>query len=125
MYEKTAHDGRYTYINGSVAAGLVCYEDKFAYSNHETDPASKQLCNAFDLCRIHLFGVQDEGTKITDNTRLPSYLKMQDFVAKDKKVRILLTKERQGQADDDFADIEAEEAGDSAVSEIQISGWLN
>ena len=90
VYEKTAHDGRYTYINGSVAAGLVCYEGKFAYSNHETDPASKQLCNAFDLCRIHLYGVQDEGTKITDNTRLPSYLKMQDFVAKDKKVRILL-----------------------------------
>ena len=38
-------------------------------------------------------------------------------LAKDKKVRILLTKERQGQADDDFADIEAEEAGDRAVSE--------
>lgn len=123
VYEKTAHDGRYTYINGSVAAGLVCYEGKFAYSNHETDPASKQLCNAFDLCRIHLFGVQDEGTKITDNTRLPSYLKMQDFVAKDKKVRILLTKERQGQADDDFADIEAEEAGDSAVSE-NTDKWM-
>ena len=63
---------------------MVCYEGKFAYSNHETDPASKQLCNAFDLCRIHLYGVQDEGTKITDSTRLPSYLKMQDFVAKDK-----------------------------------------
>lgn len=67
--------------------------------------------------------MQDEGTKITDNTRLPSYLKMQDFVAKDKKVRILLTKERQGQADDDFADIEAEEAGDSAVSE-NADKWM-
>ena len=117
VYEKTAYDGRYTYTKGSVAAGLVCYEGKFAYSNHETDPASKQLCNAFDLCRIHLFGIQDEGTKITDNTRLPSYLKMQDFVAKDKKVRILLTKERRGQANEDFADIDTTEAGDSAASD--------
>ena len=62
-YEKTGHDGRYTYKLGSVAGGLVCYEGKFAYSHHETDPASKQLCNAFDLCRVHLFGAQDEGSR--------------------------------------------------------------
>ncbi len=123
VYEKTAHDGRYTYVNGSVAAGLVCYEGKFAYSNHETDPASKQLCNAFDLCRIHLFGVQDEGTKVTDVTRLPSYLKMQEFVAKDKKVRILLAKERQNQASDDFAGIDVTDAGDSAAVE-NADKWM-
>ena len=108
-YEKTAHENRYTYKLGSVAAGLVCYDDKFAYSNHETDPASKQLCNAFDLCRIHLFGVQDEDSKITDTTRLPSYLKMQDFVAKDKRVRVLLTKERRADAKEDFADMMPED----------------
>ncbi len=123
VYEKTAHDGRYTYVNGSVAAGLVCYEGKFAYSNHETDPASKQLCNAFDLCRIHLFGVQDEGTKVTDITRLPSYLKMQEFVAKDKKVRILLAKERQNQASDDFAGVDVTDAGDSAAVE-NADKWM-
>ena len=111
-YEKTAHENRYTYKLGSVAAGLVCYDDKFAYSNHETDPASKQLCNAFDLCRIHLFGVQDEDSKITDTTHLPSYLKMQDFVAKDKRVRILLTKERRADAKKDFADMMPEDRED-------------
>ena len=111
-YEKTAHENRYTYKLGSVAAGLVCYDDKFAYSNHETDPASKQLCNAFDLCRIHLFGVQDEDSKITDITHLPSYLKMQDFVAKDKRVRILLTKERRADAKEDFADMMPEDRED-------------
>lgn len=111
-YEKTAHENRYTYKLGSVAAGLVCYDDKFAYSNHETDPASKQLCNAFDLCRIHLFGVQDEDSKITDTTHLPSYLKMQDFVAKDKRVRILLTKERKADAKEDFADMMPEDRED-------------
>jgi len=109
-YEKTSIDNRYTYKLGSVAGGLVCYEGKFAYSHHETDPASRQLCNAFDLVRIHLYGVEDEGTKITDITRLPSYLKMQDFVSKDKNVRVLLTKERQADIKDDFDDVEIDEA---------------
>lgn len=119
-YEKTAHENRYTYKLGSVAAGLVCYDDKFAYSNHETDPASKQLCNAFDLCRIHLFGVQDEDSKITDTTRLPSYLKMQDFVAKDKRVRVLLTKERRANAKEDFADMmpEDQEGEDNWMADL-------
>ena len=109
-YVKTANDGRYTYKMGSVAGGLVCYEGKFAYSHHETDPASMQLCNAFDLCRIHLFGVHDEGSRVTDITRLPSYLKMQDFAAKDKTVRVLLTKERRADAESDFADVDLDEA---------------
>jgi len=111
-YERTATDNRYTYKLGSVAGGLVCYENKFAYSHHETDPASRQLCNAFDLVRIHKFGAEDEGTKVTDITHIPSYIKMQDFCAKDKNVRVLLTKERQADANSDFdgVDVEADEA---------------
>ena len=105
-YERTAAEGRYTYKSGSVAGGLVCYEGKFAYSHHETDPASGQLCNAFDLCRIHLFGIHDDGSRVTDITRLPSYLKMQDFAAKDKTVRILLTKERRAEVESDFANVD-------------------
>lgn len=108
VYEKTATDGRYTYRAGSVAGGCVTYEGKFAYSHHETDPASMRLCNAFDLVRIHLFGIQDEGSGVTDVTRLPSYIKMQDFVAADTTVRVLLTKERLADADSDFADIGTE-----------------
>lgn len=101
-YEKTGHDGRYTYKLGSVAGGLVCYEDKFAYSHHETDPASKQLCNAFDLCRVHLFGAQDEGSRALDVTRKPSYAAMQEFAAKDKAVKLLMARERAQAAADDF-----------------------
>lgn len=101
-YEKTGHDGRYTYKLGSVAGGLVCYEGKFAYSHHETDPASKQLCNAFDLCRVHLFGAQDEGSRALDVTRKPSYAAMQDFAAKDKAVKLLMARERAQAAADDF-----------------------
>lgn len=116
VYEPTAVDDRYTYKLGSVAAGLVCYEGKFAYSHHETDPASRQLCNAFDLCRIHLFGVYDDGSRVTDITRMPSYLKMQDMAAADGRVRILLTKERQTAARDDFADVDVPDDENSAVS---------
>lgn len=101
-YEKTGHDGRYTYKLGSVAGGLVCYEGKFAYSHHETDPASKQLCNAFDLCRVHLFGAQDEGSRALDVTRKPSYAAMQEFATKDKAVKLLMARERAQAAADDF-----------------------
>lgn len=101
-YEKTGHDGRYTYKLGSVAGGLVRYEGKFAYSHHETDPASKQLCNAFDLCRVHLFGAQDEGSRALDVTRKPSYAAMQEFAAKDKAVKLLMARERAQAAADDF-----------------------
>lgn len=119
-YDKTAQEGRYTYKKGSVAGGLVCYEGKFAYSHHETDPASMQLCNAFDLCRIHLFGIHDEGTRQQDITKLPSYLKMQDFAAKDKNVRVLLTKERRAEIADDFADM----GDDEADQEPANTDWM-
>lgn len=121
-YVKTANDGRYTYKMGSVAGGLVCYEGKYAYSHHETDPASMQLCNAFDLCRIHLFGVHDESSRVTDITRLPSYLKMQDFAAKDKTVRVLLTKERRADAESDFADVVLD--GDGEAPAEANTDWM-
>lgn len=122
VYEKTAHDGRYTYRAGSVAGGCVTYENKFAFSHHDTDPASRQLCNAFDLVRIHKFGIEDEGTKVTDITRRPSYLKMQDFAAADKAVRVLLTKERIADADSDFADVETPETPQEEISTDWMEG---
>lgn len=48
--------GRYTYRRGTTEGGLVIYDGLFAYSNHGTDPAHGQCCNAFDLVRLHLFG---------------------------------------------------------------------
>ena len=105
VYEATATPGRYTYKLGSVAGGLVCYDGKFAYSHHETDPAGQQLCNAFDLCRLHLYGVQDEGSKVQDITRKPSYLAMQELASRDKTVRLLMSRERSTAAED-FEDVE-------------------
>lgn len=105
-YEATGSEGRYTYKLGSVAGGLVCYEGKFAFSHHDTDPASKQLCNAFDLCRIHLYGAMDEGSRAQDVTRMPSFAAMQEFISKDKRVKLLMARERQQAAADDFDGVE-------------------
>lgn len=109
QYEQTAVPGRYTYKLGSVAGGLVCYEGKFAYSHHETDPASRKLCNAFDLCRIHLYGAMDEGTQAADVTRKPSYTAMQQFAINDKEVKLILSRDRQKKVKEDFAGVEIPE----------------
>lgn len=108
-YDPTGVDGRYTYKLGSVAGGLVCYEGKFAFSHHETDPASRQLCNAFDLCRLHLYGAKDEGSRALDITRKPSYLAMIDFASQDRNVKLILSRDKQQAAADDFADVELPE----------------
>lgn len=108
-YDPTGVDGRYTYKLGSVAGGLVCYEGKFAFSHHETDPASRQLCNAFDLCRLHLYGAKDEGSRALDITRKPSYLAMIDFASQDRNVKLILSRDKQQAAADDFDDVELPE----------------
>ena len=59
MYIPTKDD-RFTYTKGSTSAGLVIYDEVFAYSHHGTDPAGGRLCNAFDLVRIHKFGHLDK-----------------------------------------------------------------
>lgn len=107
VYTPCAVPDRYTYAAGSTAAGLVIYEDgKFAYSNHATDPAGGQLCNAFDLVRIHMFGDKDEGAKEgTPTAKMPSFLAMTEFARNDKAVKLKLFEERTGEAVDDFAEI--------------------
>lgn len=71
VYEP-AGEGRYTYLQGSTASGLVTYDDVFAYSHHGTDPASGELCNAFDLVRVHKFGSADEEGSSTKSYKLMS-----------------------------------------------------
>lgn len=117
VYERTATEGRYTYRGGTVAGGCVTYEGKYAYLHNETDPASMKLCNAFDLVRIHKFGLLDEGSRVTDITRLPSYARMQEFAAADHDVRVLLTNERMASARSDFDGIDAETDGSAEESD--------
>lgn len=56
VYEE-CDNNRFTYKGGSSAAGMIVYDDKFAYSHHSTDPIGDgHVYNAYDLVRIHLFG---------------------------------------------------------------------
>ena len=106
VYLKTDKDDRYTYAQGSTAAGLVVYDGGlFAFSNHGTDPAGGQLCNAFDLVRIHKFIAEDDSVAgDTPINKRPSYKAMLDFAAADDEVRTVLDKERHEEAVADFAD---------------------
>lgn len=105
VYVPCALPGRYTYAEGSTAAGLVIYDDHFAYSNHATDPAGGKLCNAFDLVRIHKFGAQDENvTPDTETVKLPSYKAMIEFVQDDSGTKHTLLEERKQESIQDFGE---------------------
>lgn len=105
IYKPSAMAGRYDYIPADSSAGVVIYDDKFAYSHHATDPACGQLMNAFDVVRIHKYGALDDKAKPdTSPSKMPSFKAMVDFAIKDEKVKLQLAKERELQAADDFDD---------------------
>lgn len=96
--------GRYTYTEGSTADGVVLYNDRFTYSHHATDPASMQLCNAWDLVRLHQFADLDADCDPSApvNSR-PSYKAMTDLAAADDRVKVQLVSDRLADAQEDFA----------------------
>jgi predicted P-loop ATPase len=100
-----AGDGRYTYIKGTAAAGLIVYDDKFAYSHHGTDPAGGKLCNAFDLIRIHKFGSLDATDDQGPTNKLKSFKAMEDFITKDKNVKRTIASENISDSKYDFAEV--------------------
>lgn len=97
----SAGDGRYTYINGSTSAGLVLYDDIFAFSHHGTDPCSGKLSNAFDLVRLHKFGNLDVESKAG---KPESFYKMEEFAREDEEVRKIIASENFKNAKYDFAE---------------------
>jgi putative DNA primase/helicase len=103
IYAPSILSERYDYIPADSTAGVLIYDNKFAYSHHATDSACGKLCNAFDLVRIHKFGELD--TKVDEDTlpsKLPSYKAMQEICVKDEAVKKQLAIERQAQATNDF-----------------------
>ena len=106
-YISTEKEGRWTYAEGSTAAGLVLYDNGlFAYSNHATDPISGRLVNAYDLVRIHKFGSLDvNADPKTVITELPSSKEMKEFALHDGRVKRLISDEREASAQADFASI--------------------
>jgi putative DNA primase/helicase len=105
IYEPSVMVGRYDYIPADSSAGVILYDDKFAYSHHATDPASGRLLNAFDLVRIHKFGhLDDRATESTPPSKLPSFTNMCEFAIQDDEVKTQFTKERMEQATIDFTE---------------------
>lgn len=101
---------RYTNIGSETTGGLICYEGKYACSHHAHDPANfensgQREHNAFDLCRIRLFGDLDKGKNPKEPTKLPSYKKMEEMALHDKGVQAVLKKERAEKARKDFDSI--------------------
>lgn len=102
-YKHSIMPGRYDYIPADSQAGVVIYEDKFAYSHHATDPACGKLMNAFDVVRLHRFGDLDaKADPDSDPSRLPSFKAMQEFAVQDESVKIQLGKEREQLAQAEF-----------------------
>lgn len=106
VYERV-DDGRYTYLPGSTVGGAKVYEDKWMFSHHGTDPVGGQLVNAFDLVRIHKYGVLDKdttsGTKVN---RLPSYDAMLTWAVELEDVKGELAAEQAVEIEQNFGGIE-------------------
>jgi len=107
VYQPCDEPNRYTYTEGSTAAGVVIYEDKFSYSHHATDPASGQLVNAWDLVRLHRFRELDAGCEPgTSASKRPSYKAMTELVLKDQRVKAQIIEDRTSEALEDFDGLE-------------------
>lgn len=105
--------GRYTYAKGTTSAGLVTYDNVFAYSHHSTDPAAGRLCNAFDLVRIHYFGHLPEKESVSKTLVL---------LKKDPAFQIAMEHEQQKQAKAEFAlNIPEEQKGQEWVQQLEVS----
>ena len=128
VYAPCSIDGRYTYSQGSTAAGVIVYDDsKFVYSNHATDPISGVLCNAFDMVRLHLYGDADEdATTGTPIIKMPSFLKMTELAKNDESVKLTVFKEKQSSIEEDFGEFvnaeEPEEEDDRWALELEPAG---
>ena len=104
-YQPCDEPNRYTFIEGSTAAGVVVYDDKFSYSHHATDPASGQLCNAWDLVRLHQFHELDaDADPDTPVTQRKSYKAMAQLASEDGKVKAQILTDRTAETMADFAD---------------------
>lgn len=81
-------ENTYLPTDSTGAPGARVYDDElFLYNNHETGPTSKRNLNAFDLCRVLLFGDQDADVEndapINEH---PSYTAMLNFAQQQPRV---------------------------------------
>ena len=119
---------RYTYTGGSTEGGAVIYGGgKWIYSHHATDPAGGVLCHAFDLVRLHRFGMLDDESKPdVPSNRLPSWSAMCQLALADSRVMQALDHERYEQATSDFtaATLEAGGVIVEDVPDAENTDWM-
>lgn len=118
IYLPTEHEDRYTYRKGSTSAGLILYEDKFAYSHHGTDPCSGKLSNAFDLVRLQLYSHKDTDNSVKGN-RQSSFKAMEELIQTDKKVKKTIARENLSNAKYEFGNqLEEEDEEEDYTEEV-------
>lgn len=121
-YQPCDDPGRYTYTEGSTAAGVVIYEDKFSFSHHATDPASSQLVNAWDLVRLHQFHELDaDCDPDTPASSRPSYRAMTQLATNDDRVKVQLVNDRMAEAATDFEALPEEPAPDDWKNKLKVT----
>ena len=100
IYQPSVNEGRYHYVKADSMAGVIIYNDTFAYSHHATDPCHGILMNSFDVVRLHKFGYLDEGiVQGTPVVKFPSFTAMRRFAMEDEEVKKELIS---NSVDDDF-----------------------
>ena len=95
IYAPTNFDNRYDYVPADSMAGVVIYDDKWAYSHHASDPAFGMELNAFDLVRVHKFPCADEEQSLHE---------MQDYALSLPEVKKKLIAMNYDMAAEDFND---------------------
>jgi len=105
-------ENRYTYAQGTTAAGFIVYDEgQHAYSHHGTDPISGQDVNSFDLVRLNKFGALDEKANAdTPVNKLPSFTAMADFARADSEVKKLQNAALKDAFRDDLLEEDGQEA---------------
>lgn len=88
IYASSSVDGRYDLIAADSVGGLAIYDEVFAYSFHSKDEAAGKLLNAYDLVRVHRFGMLDASATLgTPFSRLPSNVEMAKLALSIPEVR--------------------------------------
>ena len=117
-YQPCDEPNRYTYTEGTTAAGVVIFEDgKFSHSFHGTDPTSGQTVNAWDLVRLHMFKDLDaDCNPETPTSSRPSYKAMAQLATEDKRTTAQIVTDRTAEALADFAE-DAADINDGSTEE--------
>lgn len=122
--EKT---GRYTYINGESKGGLVILNNQYAFSHHGTDPAQGRKLHAFDIVRIHMFGLHDvevnEQEVYEKYAHSTSFQKMREYVVNNIPEVVAHLPEFRNihERREDFV----EEVAKEEVTPIESNEWLS